>query len=94
MIAISTSLPGRCRRPNAQPLRMPITVLIATAIAAMMAVFFITSGMLPMMIALSNHCVVSCGGNQSLPNQPLPTERSEIIKNGAMMRIAKPARNE
>jgi hypothetical protein len=48
---IKTSLPGKCRRPNAQPLKMPIVVLIPTAIAAMMNVFRKTSGMLPISIA-------------------------------------------
>ena len=52
----------------------------------MMRVFFMTSGILPTSTAQRYHSQVSCGGNQSLPNQPLPTERRAIIRNGAVMR--------
>ena len=85
-MAITSSLPGIWRRPKAQPAKMPMAVLTTTAMSPMMRVFFMTSGMLPTSTAQRYHSQVSCGGNQSLPNQPLPTERRAIIRNGAVMR--------
>ena len=65
---------------------MPMMVLMATAMAPMIRVFFMTSGMLPTSIAQRYQSRVSCGGSQSRPNHPLPTDRRTIIRKGAAMK--------
>jgi hypothetical protein len=86
MTAITSSLPGIWRRPKAQPAKMPMTVLTITAMAPMIKVFFMTSGMFPTSIAQRYQSHVSWGGSHSRPNQPFPTERRAIIRKGAVIR--------
>ena len=84
MMDISTSLPGMLRRPRAQPVGMPIRVLMATARAAMIRVFLVISGIPATSTAQRYQSRVKVGGNHLRPNQSLPTDFARIMAKGLM----------